>query len=249
MVPHRRTASYRCAATLLALLVTLEGEAEAPSSRTAAPLVLRTLTQQGSGPLLENLGSGVVFGPYFVTVYHNLDPLGFRRDNHPSRSISYLGAVPVEALYTDIPSDIAVLSLPDGLCHPNCAELPVWNQTLPSLSQRVRWFSSSAPGLGEAGEWRQAWVVSRTVIRSATVERSLASQLPQEPCPAGLVYELDTPFPPGSSGTGVFDLQGLLIGIAQGSYQYEDGRVTGYFRPWSCIARQWPPLNVPLEGP
>ncbi|MEM1434451.1 MAG: serine protease [Pseudomonadota bacterium] len=203
--------------------------------------MIRTLTAQQDGQVFENRGSGVIIGNYYLTVYHNLDPRPAGHRLGVPRGRSFLGDQRVNPIYSDPSSDVAILPLPAALCAGSCADPAPATRALPQLNQAVRWYLGSSGSPSGAEGWRQGRILARTVDAVLSAPRTADDGTrDREGCAAGLVYEVDAPFFPGSSGMAVWDEQDNLLGIAQGSYERADGRITGYFRPWYCIQQHWP---------
>ncbi|MEM6708242.1 MAG: serine protease [Pseudomonadota bacterium] len=209
-------------------------------------LVIRTLTPLGDGGTIENRGSGVRLGGYYLTVYHNLDPRFRAHRVGEPLGRSYLGQEPVSALIADPDSDIAILRLPTAICGADCTARPRAAQRLPELGETVRWFLGAADSPSGREGWQSGHILSRTLNRPS---RRGTGGSDADDCSAGLVFEVSTPFIPGSSGTAVWSVDGELLGIGQGSYEREGGPETGYFRPWRCIQDRWPVDLVGISSP
>ena len=185
---------------------------------------IRTTTTFRNGRTLVNSGAGFVLGNLFFTVNHNLDP-GYRVKHYNTQS--YLAGMPVDAIAVDTTNDVAIIRIPKALCATWCNSLTIPDASSIGLQQKVEWLDRGAPPTG----WQQAKVLSLT--RPLVARTNLPTKTD---CQSGLVVEVTQPFPPGTSGTAVWDTQTHeLLGMAQGSYERANGKPSGYFKPLACI--------------
>ncbi|MGI9323597.1 MAG: S1 family peptidase [Pseudomonadales bacterium] len=195
--------------------------------------VIVTHSRRSDGSVQENRGSGVVVGHFFLTAHHNLRPGPRGRFRGHA---SFLAEIPVQPEYIDPQADIAIIRIPPSLCASWCEASDDLPESDSDLEDTVRWYRDPASTTEVDPGWRQARVLSRTW---SLPHRQTVGSLSSD-CDAGLVLEVDQPFLPGSSGAGVWDSNNRLVGIAQGSYQTQDGNQTGYFKPLRCIRDHWP---------
>jgi hypothetical protein len=203
------------------------GSSSSSEARASQLQQIRTKTTFRNGRTLVNTGVGFVLGNLFFTVSHNLDP-GYRVKHYNTQS--YLAGVPVDAIAVDTTNDLAIIRIPAALCATWCNSLTVPDASSIGLQQKVEWLDEGVPPIG----WQQAKVLS---ITRPQVTR--ADSPTNTDCQSGLVVEITQPFPPGTSGTAVWDTQThKLLGMAQGSYERANGKTSGYFKPLACIIEQ-----------
>ncbi len=195
--------------------------------------VIVTHSRRRDGSVQENRGSGVVVGHFFLTAHHNLRPGPEGRFHGYT---SFLADIAVQPEYVDPQADIAIIRIPPSLCESWCEASDALPESDSDLEDTVSWYRDPASAAEVDPGWRQARVLSRTW---SLPNRQTVGNFSSD-CDAGLVLEVDEPFLPGSSGAGVWDANNRLVGIAQGSYQTQDGNQTGYFKPLRCIREHWP---------
>jgi hypothetical protein len=204
---------------LLALItVFATGLANSPLELPVHPIV--TEFSYADGHTTTQRGLGFVVDQRFITVYHNIEP-PHAQAPLVATSIELDGYV-VQPAYINPAHDIAVFELPAELCRRWCANEYYGIHEVPPAATAITW---PAP---KARSWSQAHVGGLVVKGERTQ--------PFGSCQDNMVFSVDAPFIPGSSGGPVVDQNsGLPIGVVQGSFTYASGETKGYFKPLRCV--------------